>query len=58
MTISDFIYSSKALSKVKGKYIQADVILKAYSALDDIERRSLVYHYIMDNEVNPKVWTD
>ena len=49
MTISDFIYSSKALSKVKGKYIQADVFLKAYSALDDIERRSLVYHYIMDN---------
>jgi len=49
MTVSDFIYSSKALSKVKGTYIQADDFLKAYSALDDIERRSLVYHYIMDN---------
>lgn len=49
MNVGDFIYSSKALSKVKGTYIAPNDFLKAYSSLDDIERRSLVYHYIMDN---------
>lgn len=49
MNVGDFIYSSKALSKVKGTYIDPSDFLKAYSSLDDIERRSLVYHYIMDN---------
>lgn len=49
MNVSNFIYSSKALAKVKGQYIAPEDFLKYYSKLDDIERKSLVYHYIMDN---------
>ena len=37
------------LDKIKGQYIMPEDFLKFYSKLDDIERRSLVYHYIMDN---------
>ena len=49
MNVGNFICSSKALSKVKGFFIKPNDFLKAYSDLDDIGRRSLVYHYIMDN---------
>ena len=49
MNVGSFIYSSKVLAKVKGQYISPEDFLKYYSKLDDIERRSLVYHYIMDN---------
>lgn len=49
MNVGNFIYSSKTLAEVKGQYILPDDFLKYYSKLDDIERKSLVYHYIMDN---------
>ena len=49
MTASDFIYSSAILAEITRRYIPSGDFLKYYSILDDIERRSLVYHYIMDN---------
>lgn len=49
MNVGDFIHKSKALTSVKGYYVNADDFLKAYSKLDDIEKKSLVFHYIMDN---------
>lgn len=56
MNVGDFIYKSKVLSDVKGYYIAADEFLKAYSKLSDIEKKSLVLHYIMDN--SPFAFTD
>ena len=56
MNVGDFIYKSKALSGVKGYYITADDFLKAYSKLSDIEKKSLVLHYVMDN--SPFAFTD
>lgn len=49
MNVGDFIYKSNALANVKGYYVSAEDFLKAYSKLDDIEKKSLVLHYIMDN---------
>lgn len=49
MNVGDFIKGSEALSGVKGYYVSPDDILELYNKLDMIERRSLVYHYIMDN---------
>ena len=49
MNVGDFIYPSKALADVKGQYLMPEDFLEFYSKLDDIERKSLVFHYIMDN---------
>ncbi len=49
MNVSDFIHSSKELASVKGYYVSADDFLMAYTKLNDIEKKSLVLHYIMDN---------
>lgn len=49
MNVGDFIKGSETLSRVKGYYVNPNDILELYNKLDMIERRSLVYHYIMDN---------
>jgi len=49
MNVGDFIHKSTALAGVKSDYIRPKDFLNAYSTLDDIERKSLVLHYIMDN---------
>lgn len=56
MNVGDFIHKSKALSGVRGFYISADDFLKAYPKLSDIEKKSLILHYIMDN--SPYAFTD
>ena len=56
MNVGDFIYKSSPLSGVKGYYITADDLLNAYTKLSDIEKKSLVLHYIMDN--SPFAFTD
>ena len=49
MNVSDFIYSSKSLSKFKDYYVTSEEFLKAYNKFSIVERKSLVLHYIMDN---------
>lgn len=49
MNVGDFIRKSKTLASVKGYYIKPEELLKAYPKLSDIEKKSLVLHYIMDN---------
>lgn len=56
MNVSDFIYYSKELSDVKELYAKPYDFLKYYSNLDSIAKKSLVYHYIMDN--NPYAFID
>ncbi len=49
MNASNFIYKSDVLYGVKGYYVDPTVFLKTYAKLDNLERKSLVYHYIMNN---------
>lgn len=49
MNASNFIYKSDVLYGVKGYYVDPTVFLKTYSKLDNVERKSMVYHYIMNN---------
>ncbi len=49
MNVGNFIRKSKTLASVRGYFIKPEDFLKAYSNLSDIEKKSLVLHYIMDN---------
>lgn len=49
MNASNIIYKSDVLYGVKGYYVDPTVFLKTYAKLDNVERKSMVYHYIMDN---------
>lgn len=49
MNVGDFIYKSKTLSKIRGHYVDPNDFLSAYAQFSIIERKALVYHYIMDN---------
>lgn len=56
MNVGDYIRKSEILSNVKGFYIKSEDLLRAYPKLSNIEKKSLVLHYIMDN--SPFAFTD
>lgn len=49
MNVGDFLYKSKKLEEVQGYYITPDSLRNLYPVLDDLQKKSFVYHYIMDN---------
>lgn len=56
MNVGDFIRKSEIISNVKGYYIKSEDLLRVYPKLSNIEKKSLVLHYIMDN--SPFAFTD
>lgn len=56
MNVSSFIHKSDALADVKNYYITPEDFQNVYPKLDDIERKSLILHYIIDN--SPYAFTD